>query len=403
MVRYIVEKILDNLYLLRVNDRVKFFEALWDIPEGITYNAYLLISKDGVVLFDGWKDEYAEDLLDAIRTISDPNDIKYIVVHHVEQDHSGSIQRVLEANSGIAEVLCHPLAVKMLQSLYTASFKFKIVKDGEEFSLGDRTLKFIYTPWLHWPETIVSYIVEDGVLLSCDAFGGFSIPSTVFDDEEDITNYLKYVRKYIVNVIGYYSDYILKALDKIRGIGVSPKIITPAHGIIFRKNPEIIVDYYERVARGLSERGKITVIYNSMYGSVEKAIHHAIGELEKRGFKPVTFKFTDSERPAIGDILSEIIDSEALVIGVSVYENDLFPYVSYLLELMAKKIRVGKPILLISSYGWSKVASSKVSDKLARTYFKIVESIEFQGQPDMEDLEKISEGVIRLLEAINQG
>ncbi|MEM2740149.1 MAG: FprA family A-type flavoprotein [Candidatus Bathyarchaeia archaeon] len=401
MVKYIVEKILDNLYLLRVNDRVKFFEALWYIPEGITYNAYLLVSESGVVLFDSWKNNYTEEFIDAIGEIADPKDIRYIVVHHVEQDHSGSIQRVLEANSGIAEVLCHPLAVKMLQSLYAAPFRFRTVKDKEELPLGDRTLKFIYTPWLHWPETIVSYIIEDGVLLSCDAFGGFSIPSTVFDDEVDITGYLRYVRKYIVDVIGHYSDYILKALDKIRSAGISPKIIAPAHGLILRKNPKILVDYYERIARGLSERGKITVIYDSMYGSVEKAVSHAIRELEKIGVKPVTFKFTDSERPDIGDILSDTIDSEALIIGVSVYENDLFPYISYLLELIARKVRVGKPILLISSYGWGKVASSKVSEKLAQTDFKVIEAVEFQGQPSIEDLKKVSEGVIRLLEAIS--
>lgn len=403
MARYIVEKVLDDLFLLRVDDRVKFFEALWDIPEGITYNAYLLVSDYGSILFDSWKNSYAEDFIDAIRRIIDPRDVRYMVVHHVEQDHSGSIQRFFEVNGGIAEILCHPLAVKIIRSLYTAPFRFRMVKDGEELYLGGKRLKFIYTPWLHWPETMVSYIVDDGVLVSCDAFGGFSIPLAIFDDREDTTDYLRYVRKYIVNIIGRYTDYIIKALDKMRGLGISPKIIAPAHGLIFRRNPETIISYYERVARGLPEQGKITLIYNSMYGSVDKAISYATMELEKTGVKPVIFRFTDSERPAIGDILSEVIDSEALIIGVSVYENDLFPYISYLLELIARKIRVGKPILLISSYGWGGIASSKVSEKLAQTGFKIVEAIEFQGQPGIEDLEKIRGGITRLLEAIGRG
>ncbi|MEM4461522.1 MAG: FprA family A-type flavoprotein [Candidatus Bathyarchaeia archaeon] len=398
MAKYIVERILDNLYLLRINDdRVKFFEALWYIPEGITYNAYLLTSEEGVILFDGWKNCYAEEFVDAVREVSDPEDIRYIVVHHVEQDHSGSIQRILEANSGVAEVLCHPLATKMLQSLYTTPFRFRVVRDGEELLLGGRTLKFIYTPWLHWPETMVSYIVEDGVLISCDIFGGFSIPLMIFDDEKDLTDYLKYVRKYVVDIVGYYSDYILKALDKMKNSGISPKIIAPAHGLIFRRNPRIIMDYYERIARGLPEKGKVTIVYNSMYGSVYEAISYAVGYLEKMGVKPIVFRFTDSEHPPIGDILSEIVDSDALIIGVSIYENDLFPYMSYLLELMARKIRVGKPILLISSYGWSRVASAKVSEKLAKTSFEMVGVVEFQGRPSIDDLRKIGDGITRLL------
>lgn len=398
MAKYIVERILDNLYLLRVDDdKVRFFEALWYIPEGITYNAYLLISEEGAVLFDGWKNCYAEEFVDAIREVSDPKDIRYIVVHHVEQDHSGSIQRILEANNGVAEILCHPLATKMLQSLYASPFRFRMVKDGEELLLGSRTLKFIYTPWLHWPETIASYIVEDGVLISCDIFGGFSIPSMVFDDEWDLTDYLRYVRKYIVDIVGYYNDYILKALDKMKNSGISPKIIAPAHGLIFRRNPRIIMDYYERIARGLPEKGKVTIVYNSMYGSVYEAISHAVRDLEKMNVKPIIFGFTDSEHPSIGDVLSEIVDSEALIIGVSVYENDLFPYISYLLELIARKIRVGKPILLISSYGWGRAASAKVSEKLAKTGFEIVGVVEFQGRPGIDDFRRISDGITRLL------
>jgi len=321
-------------------------------------------------------------------------------VHHVEPDHSGSIQRILEVCNGSVEVLCHPFAVKLLQSLYTVSFKFRVVKDGEEFSIGDKTLKFLYAPWLHWPETFITYILEDGVLISCDAFGGFSIPKGIFDDEVDITGYLPYVRKYIIDIIGQNSDYIIKALDKLRNMNIHPKVIAPAHGLVFRKNPGIIVNYYEIIAKCLPEGDKITIVYDSMYGSVEKAIVHTIKRLEELGMKYIAFKFTDLQHSSISEILSEIADCKALIIGVSTYENDLFPYIDYLLDLMVKKIRIGKPILLISSYGWSRIASVKLREKLSETNFKIFESIEFQGQPSSTDLQKIDESITRLINSI---
>jgi len=401
MSRYIVEKIVEDLYILRLNDNdVRYFEALWYIPEGITYNAYLLLSRDEVLLFDGWKHRYADMLIEAITGIIDPKDITRIVVHHVEPDHSGSIPRILEVCNGSVEILCHPFAVKLLQSLYTVSFKFKVVKDGEELSIGDKTLKFLYTPWLHWPETFATYILEDGILMSCDAFGGFSIPKGIFDDDVNMTGYLPYVRKYIIDIIGQNSDYIIKALDKLRNMNISPKIIAPAHGLVFRKNPEIIVNYYERIAKCLPEENKITIIYDSMYGSVEKAIVHTIKKLKELGIKYVIFKFTDLQHSNIGEILSEIADCKALIIGVSTYENDLFPCIDYLLDLMVKKVRIGKPILLISSYGWSKIVSIKLREKLSETSFEIFESIEFQGQPSFTDLQKIDESIGRLINSI---
>jgi flavorubredoxin len=160
------------------------------------------------------------------------------------------------------------------------------------------------------------------------------------------------------------------------------------------------VNYYEIIAKCLPEGDKITIVYDSMYGSVEKAIVHTIKRLEELGMKYIAFKFTDLQHSSISEILSEIADCKALIIGVSTYENDLFPYIDYLLDLMVKKIRIGKPILLISSYGWSRIASVKLREKLSETNFKIFESIEFQGQPSSTDLQKIDESITRLINSI---
>lgn len=207
-----MDRVVEDLYIFRIDDdETNYFEALWSIPEGVTYNWYLLLSGDKTVLFDGWKREYAGKLVEILREVADPRDVDYVVVHHMEQDHSGSLPKILEVNGGRAEVLGHPLTGRMIRAFYGLNPRFRGVKDGESFLVGGKTLRFLYTPWLHWPETIMTYIVEDAVLLSCDAFGSFSIPPALFDsDEQVVSDYFKHVRKYVVDIVGRYSDYKLR-------------------------------------------------------------------------------------------------------------------------------------------------------------------------------------------------
>lgn len=235
-----IEEISKGLHVLRMDDdQVRYFEALWRIEEGITYNAYLLIGENEVILFDTWKKTYAEDFLELLRSLVDPQDITHIVVHHMEPDHSGSLNEVLKENRFKAEVLGHPLTREMLRSFYGIEAKFKPVRDGDGIGLRDLDLKFIHTPWLHWPETIMSYLEDRGILFSGDAFGGFSIPEELFDDrEETVSKYLPSVRKYISNIIGGYRNHILKNVQKLEDRGIKIRLIAPAHGLIWRRDPK---------------------------------------------------------------------------------------------------------------------------------------------------------------------
>ena len=304
-------RVYEDLYVLRLeDDETKFFEALWPIPEGVTYNAYLLLTDEGSVLFDTWKRGYEELFMETLEDLEDPTNIKYIVIHHMEEDHSGALPLLLERNKGKAVVLGHPMTKSMLEHFYGLKPEFRAVGDGDEVSIGGRIIKFIRTPWLHWPETTMSYL--DGVLLSGDAFGGFSIPP-MFDEEGGVEDYMRYVRKYVVTVVGHYLSFVLKAVDKINSMNLPIKAVAPAHGMIFRENPTTIIDYYAKLAGKEATKGKVLVVYASMYGAVEKAITKAIEALEGRGVKPVVYKFTDREAPPIGDALSEAVDSEAII------------------------------------------------------------------------------------------
>ena len=315
----------------------------------------------------------------------------------MEPDHSGSIKEVLEANRYKAIVIGHPLTKMMLKSFYGIEPRFRIVRDGEVLDIGDKKLMFIHTPWLHWPETIMTYLEDYGVLLSCDAFGGYSIPSTIFDDNREVVkSYMPYVKKYIANIIGYYRNHILRNIEKIKKLGLNIKIIAPAHGLVFRNNPGRIIDYYLRIGKAEPLDNKVVVIYGSMYGFVEKAIEYAIEVLRKNGIKPVVFKFTDREQASISDIVSEVIDSKAIIFGAGTYEAGVFPTIRYVAEVIKHKVGGGKQVLIISSYGWGGVAGKKLQDILAPE-FNIVDVIEFRGMPSKDYLERVKKALDRLI------
>ncbi|RLF73269.1 FprA family A-type flavoprotein, partial [Thermococci archaeon] len=162
-----IEKLLERpeLYLLRIDDdQIKYFEATWDIPEGITYNAYLMKTDDAVILFDAWKKDYTEEFFEALSSIVDPKEITHIVVHHMEPDHSGALPKVLEANGYKAKIIGTVFAKRLLEAFFGIKENVYVIKDGEELKVGNRTFKFITVPWLHWPDTMITYLVEDKII-----------------------------------------------------------------------------------------------------------------------------------------------------------------------------------------------------------------------------------------------
>lgn len=232
-VEFLVQEIGKDVYLLRINDRrIEFFEVILRIPEGITYNAYLVLGEESRILLDCWKASYSDGFLEAVKRVTDPRDLTHIVIHHMGPDHSGSLPLILNTNGFRAQVIPHPMAIQMIKKFYGLEARFKPVKDGEELKL-DKTVKFIHAPRLHRPETIMSYLVEDGILFSGNAFGGYSIPETIFDESEDIiSNYLPHVRKRVAKIIGAYRAHIVRNIEKISKLDITLSLIAPAHGLI---------------------------------------------------------------------------------------------------------------------------------------------------------------------------
>ncbi|AEC52511.1 type A flavoprotein [Pyrococcus sp. NA2] len=409
MTRVWIKKLIDNpeLYILRVDDdRIRYFEATWDIPEGITYNAYLLKLNNAVVLFDAWKADYADSFLEELSKIVDPREITHIIVHHTEPDHTGALVKVLEANGYKAEIIGTSFAKNLLEGFYGKKIveKFHVVKDGEEMKIGGRTFRFITVPWLHWPDTMITYIVEDKIILSCDAGGGYSIPEEIDDsDEEVVQRYLPYVTKYVVTVIGHYHKYIVENIKKLKDLGIieDVRMILPGHGLIWVKNPARIFEHYERIGEGKATKDKILVVYDSMYGFVNRRMEIVIDELRKLGKNPVIYRFTDKEAPAVSDILGEVPDSEAIVIGVSTYEADIHPRIRYTLYEVIDKANYEKPVLVVGAFGWGGAAGRKIKELLGKSKFKLVDIIESKGKINEREEEKIREAVRKLVSLLS--
>jgi len=377
---YRIEEVDPGLYLLRVGDRMtRYFEALWEIPEGVTYNAYVLKTGEGAVLFDGWKSTFSGPFLEALEQVIEPGELRYVVAHHLEPDHSGTLEDVLRW-APHARVLGHPFAERMLTNYPRARERFRPVGDWEELVLGGERLQFIHAPWLHWPETMFTWLPERRVLLTCDAFGGFGVPEGVFDDECQRPGDIFYsIRKYHVTVIGHYRRWVHRAIEKLERHGVEPRIIAPAHGLLWRGDPGRVIQYYKDLSDAKPVPGKVTVLYASMYGTVESLARMVACELRKAGYNPVVYGFTDTQRPPVSSILADVVDSEALVVAAPTYEAGLFPLMRYVLEEICEKAPAPKKLAVLATYGWGGVAAKRIRGLLESCEYQTIAVLEEQA------------------------
>ena len=237
-----------DVYWIGVNDRTTdLFEGLWPITkEGVSYNAYL-INDEKKAIVDLAKAFKTDELFDQIAAIVELSEIDYVVINHMEPDHTGVLRTLRKITPGIT-ILGSPKTREMLESFYGVTENVRAVEDGETLSLGRRTLQFFSTPFVHWPETMMTYETTHRVLFSCDAFGGYgALRGAIFDDEyTDLGFYQKEALRYYVNIVAKFSMPVLKAIEKLADVPV--EIIAPSHGLIWREQPQLIVDLYQKWA-----------------------------------------------------------------------------------------------------------------------------------------------------------
>jgi len=380
-------KIKDGVYWIGVNDRTTdLFEGLWPITrEGVSYNSYLIMDEKNV-LIDLAKYIKTDVFFDHIAEMVDLKDIDYVVINHVEPDHTG-VLRILRQMAPEVKILCSSRARDMLADYYGLSYNIGVVEDGEILHIGRRKLKFLLIPFVHWPETMATYETTERILFSCDAFGGYgAVHTEIFSDQcHNIEFYRENLLRYFVNIIAKFSKPVLNAISKVEKLPID--IIAPSHGLIWRENPDQVIKLYRKwaeYAEGETESG-ITLLYGSMYGNTEAMMNSVA-----RGISEVKIPVTvfDVARTHPSYILPSLWVNKGVIIGAPTYEGGLFPPMKDLLEKAGLKRILNKKALMFGSYGWSGGALRQIKSIIEPLKWELVDSLEFRGRPTPETLKR---------------
>ena len=374
-------KITEGIYCLPAIDwNIRDFHG-YATEQGTTYNAYLIVDEK-ITLVDTVKKEFADDLLDGISQIVDPKKIDYVISNHTEMDHSGGLPRVMHKIGENKPVYCSKMGHKNLLRHFSPSLNYQPVENGGELKLGKRTLAFLETKMLHWPDSMVTYAKEDRILFSSDAFGQHYAGLERFDDQigEAI---MHYARKYFANILLLYSDLILKLVEKITAMGLVIDIICPDHGIIWRKDPGKIINAYVEWSTQTPKR-KALVIYDTMWQSTRKMAETIVEGLGEEGVETKSMHLRAFHR---SDIITELLDAGAIIIGSPTINNGLYPTVSDFLTYVKGLRPKNKIAAAFGSYGWSGEAVKLIIKELEEMNFKVVDpGLKVSYVPDAEDL-----------------
>jgi anaerobic nitric oxide reductase flavorubredoxin len=392
-----VIEIKPDVYWIGVNDRTTdLFEGLWPIiQEGISYNAYFVNDQKKAII-DLTKSFKTDEFLHHINEIADVSKIDYIVINHMEPDHTG-ILKTLRRISREATIVGSPKTQEMLESFYGIRENVRAVQNGETIPLGNRTLKFIHTPWVHWPETIMTFETSHGILFPCDGFGGYgSLQGAIFDDTcKNMHFYEKEALRYFANVLAMFSPMVLKAMDQISDLSI--RVIAPSHGLIWRERPQHILDLYKRWSTYASEE-RVTLIYGSMYGNTENMVEAVANGISSRN---VAVEIFDAARTHASYILPSMWISRGIMIGAPTYEAKLFPPVASVLHIAIHKGVRNKKVARFGSYGWSGGAQ-KHFEEIIGAKWDLTDSFEFAGSPDKDELKRGEEFGARFAATITE-
>ncbi|OEU49703.1 MAG: MBL fold metallo-hydrolase [Desulfuromonadales bacterium C00003096] len=368
----------------------------YSTDNGSTYNAFLIIDEK-ITLIDTVKEEFTEQMMAKIASVIDPKKIDYIISNHTEMDHSGALPRVVHRIGKDTPVYCSKMGLKNLSSHFGDKLNLRAVADGEELSLGKRTLQFFETRMIHWPDSMFSYIKEDKILFSSDAFGQHYAGPERFDDQigEAI---MPHAKKYFANILWLFAPQIKGLLTKLTGLNLPIELICPDHGILWRDNPAKIVETYTEWCELQPQSNKALVIYDTMWHSTEAMAEEIVAGLAAEGMDAKPMHLRSCHR---SDVVTEAFDAKAIVVGSPTLNNGLFPTVADFLTYLKGLKPKNKLAASFGSYGWSGEAPKLVGEELKTMGLEMVEDpLRQQYVPDQEGLEGCFEFGRRIAQAI---
>jgi flavorubredoxin len=338
------------------------------------------------------------DFLDKLGALLDGKPLDYVVVNHMEPDHSGSVN-VLRKLYPDVKLIGNAKTAEMLKNFYGIEENIVVVSDGEMLELGSHKLVFAFVPMVHWPESMVAYDATDKILYSSDVFGGFgAIEGGVFDDEADMGIVEKEMMRYFVNIVGRFAAPALKALAKVRSLDI--KIICPAHGPIWRSDPERVIGLYEKWSRQETEDG-VVLVYGTMYGNTKSASDAISRALYGNGVERI--HVYDISRSDLSLVTTDIWRNAGLILSSCTYNMELFPPMATLLRHLENKSMKGRKIGLCGTYSWAEASLRDMSDFVSRSKggWTLVEPrIGIKSSPTQGDLEQCGILARNMAEAI---
>lgn len=375
-----VKEIKNNIFYCGLNHRErKFFDELVPLPKGTTYNSYFIKGEKYNVIIDTMYpqkiDEYLQNLENA-----GIDRIDYIVANHGEQDHSGALPKMLKKFPN-AKILTSPKCKELIQEmLFVEENKFEIVQDGEEFSLGDKTLKFIYAPWVHWPDTMFTYIKEDKMMFTCDFLGSHLPFENLFADES--CELLNAAKRYYAEIMMPFRNFCKKYTQMLKNMDID--MILTSHGPIY-KNPEFILKAYEDWSSD-DCKNKVVMPYVSMYESTKEMIDYLCEKLSEKGISAEPFNVVDED---LGKLAMELVDACTVVFGSSMVLAGPHPAAvtaAYMAGILRPKLKYAA---FVGSYGWGGVLTDKLEQALSPIKCEKLSNVIFKGKPNKEAFEKL--------------
>jgi flavorubredoxin len=355
----------------------RLFDSLIPLPDGTSYNAYLVQGSEKTVLLDSVDPTMVDVLMFQLESI--PR-IDYVVAHHAEQDHSGAIPQVLQKYEG-AQVIATPKGKEMLVDLLTIPAERVVtVDDGEKLSLGDRTLEFLHTPWVHWPETMVTYLAEERILFSCDFFGSHVATTDLYVTDE--ARVYEAAKRYYAEIMMPFRKIIRRNLAKVEGREID--LIAPSHGPIYDRPPFILDAYRDWISD--EPRNVVVLPYVSMHGSTRRMVEYLVSALAERG---VTVHQFDLAVTDIGKLAITLVDAATIVIGTPTVHRGPHPsvfYAAHLANALQPKARFAS---IIGSYGWSSKAVEQIAGLIPNLDVEILDPVLIKGFPRAADLQAL--------------
>ncbi len=358
-------KIRDDVYWVGAIDwNLRYFHG-YVTPRGSTYNAYLIID-DKITLIDTAKEPFSKEIISRISKIVDPSKIEYLISNHVEPDHSGCIPAIMELAPNATIVTSSPNGEKGLRRHYKKDYKFMSVKTGDELNIGKRTLKFIGTPMIHWPDNMVTYSAYDKILFSNDSFGQHYASTERFDEDADIDKVMEEAKIYYANIVMPYGMQVKGALEAVKGLEI--EAICPSHGVVIRKSINRFLENYNKWSECQND-GSAVIVYDTMWGTTEKMAKAVCEAFEKKGISVRMYKLSDSH---MSQIMPYILTAKYICVGSPTLNNNMLPTVSAFLTYLKGLLPKNKLAFAFGSYGWSGQSVEQINTILEECKYEIL-------------------------------